>query len=244
MALSSNTRDDTDLIESSSLDILINHITRSWDRASIQPEEFLAPSLPLILSDPAQFRADPFLITGTLLRIDQNPFGRSELEIWIIAPDHLDDVETEKPSPKTPVAVLLPADSLDEKTAAQLNTRYAIPTRFFARLKVPPADKSIQHDLALPLFVGRFPQFAPAPQPHHTIASTAIPIPIIAALVFIAAIAFIALRLLLRRSNQRRRRCAQFSPYDDGESESADAHLPEEPAEALDMLRNRAEARK
>lgn len=240
VVLSNNTRDDTKLIESSALDILINHIARAWDRTSIQPDDFPSPSIPLILSDPAQFRADPFLITGTLLRIDQNPLGRSDLQIWIIAPDHLDGNNTEESSLKSLVAVLIHTESLNEEIDARLNTRYAIPTRFFARFKVPAADSSEQATIALPFFVGRFPQLVSA-APRDASRPSIMPVPVLAGLILITAIAFIILRLFLRRTNGAQTRHAQFQPYDENESDIAVQNLPEEPAKALEVLHDRAE---
>lgn len=216
------------------------------------------PAAPVsrIRAEPARFRGDAFRITGQLLRRDARPVGRDGLEAWIILPEARDGrspstgdstmteqtgAETEAASTET-IAVLVPRDSIPRRIAdARLPIGVRVPARFFARFRVASAEPN-GDAMLIPIFVGNHPRvwsgsgITAGPTPGGSVPSA-----LIALVILGAGFAFIVLRLWLRHQSSRRKQAAVARPYHDAE-ESAELEddLPEEPAEALRVLRDRS----
>ena len=224
----SRVKDDGPLIESSSLDILINHV-KSWKAGLVAGDDLPAPPLDSMMHRPDQYHGELFLITGKLLRRDRNPLKRGDIEAWIILPESSEDHSTTVRDYS--IALLLPADSFDDEQLAHLPVTIRVPARFFARLSVP--GQSPDHgEISLPLFVGSFPQVVTSPA---TSASTISRNTVIIVFLLIAASIWIIIRVLsARASKNTNRKIITHSSYDEGLPPSPP--LPEEPAEALHIL--------
>jgi len=219
-------RDGGGFVESSSLDILINHV-KGWESGDVDDEIPVVP-FSFVMKEPGKYRGELFFIRGKLLRRDRRPLGRSDLEAWIILPDSEDHKEADETA--MTLAVLLPVTSFDEDQYSRLPVAMRVPARFFARLVVP--DHSGSHaDISLPLFVGSFPQVI---APAALSVSSGTRMMFIVVFLVVTGLIWILIRILTARG-RKQEHLTTHGVYDD-EIQVPSPPLPEEPAEALSVL--------
>ncbi len=216
------------------LDIMMMHVD-VWEFADVDDVEFPEANWRTIESDPAQFRGDPFVMRGTLQRRDIAPLGRSSWEAWVLS-----DVD----EPGQLAVLLLPIDSLEisDQSAEPFQAGQTVSTltRFYGMIEVPSERPGqLMH---LPLFVGAFPQSWAAPKPASA-ATNSPSSAVFIMMVVLALSAFVALRVFIWKGKRRASALPTWLHYDDDDANNVDEdteNLPEEPADALQVLSTRA----
>lgn len=183
----------------------------------------LNPEFDSMLSEPDAYRGELCAIQGRIEQIEPLLPPYSGVEAWFVR------VEGDRP-------VLVYVDFKGREEARlefAAGQRIEIIARFYKRYERtadhPGADQQLH---AYPVFVGAFPERFVAPAGPGFAA-------IIVPLVILLGGAFVLVIILVRRSDPARKAAPRPAPK--GAPDEGDAELPADPAEALAVLRDRAE---